>query len=215
MEGEMISKAKVRIAILMTASMLIIATIAVLACAPASPQGQSDDSEAPATEPTATPTATPTMTPTPDPDCYEIYDPNDKTWQTLITVCPEPGPKNIEPNLRKKYNDHMATKEAPTDGRRSTQQASTLTVDIMVDIKTNEHLPAIEAFMRSQPTGRIQVYRNEPPPNQAAIVAYHVDIELVPTIAAMDGVKRSSRNYQSPSHKALPHAHSNNPRRQR
>ncbi len=126
--------------------------------------------------------------PTPDPDCYEIHDPADQTWQTLITVCPEPGPRNIKGNLRKKYKDHMAAKEERDDSRRSTQQDPTVTVDIRIEIEPDEHLAAIESFIRRQPTGRMQLYRDPDHPSKAAIAAFYVDIEIIPTIAAMDGV---------------------------
>ena len=76
----------------------------IIACAPATPSPQENS---------------PTPTPTPDPECVTVPDPNDPTWQTMVTLCPEPGPRNVDPNLRRRYNDHMAAKDAPTDGRRS------------------------------------------------------------------------------------------------
>ena len=55
----MISKPKIRTAILTTASILIVAIMSVTACAPAAPQGQSDSNSEPTSAPTATLTPTP------------------------------------------------------------------------------------------------------------------------------------------------------------
>ena len=124
---------------------------------------------------------------TPSQDCKEIHDP-DPTSTKMITVCPEPGPKNIDEDLRWLYNEHMKAKEAHDQGQRSDQPAPTRKLTLIINIDTAKNGQAVQDFIEQHDTGVVDVITDLRPPNTVRIWVYNIDLELVPTIAAMDGV---------------------------
>ena len=111
----------VRLVVLAFAFMSAVGVIALVACGPAAPAQQSagaaNVSDSVAGMATEVPFVLqqsgdgekeePTATPYPD-DCMEFKRPDNGE---MIMVCPEPGPRAIEQDLRKMYNAFMAEKE--------------------------------------------------------------------------------------------------------
>ena len=189
-----------RFSMLWIAVAALMVVIAVLACGPASPAqqaGGSGDAESVSVRATETPfvpqqsgdgekekltaTSPPTATPYPD-DCMEFQNPDSGEMEM---VCPEPGPRAIEQDLRKQYNRHMATKEAETqDGRRST--VDPVTVDVVVSTSTEDAVDAVVAFL--QENGANVFGQEKGGVHAAGYVHTMVDIELLPRIVAIEGV---------------------------
>ena len=167
-------------------SILLIATITAIACAPAAPPDQgADPNEESRTAEQSSPTKTPT--PTLDPECRKIHDP-DPTSTKMITVCPEPGPKNVHHNLRRAYNDHMKAKEEHQQGPRSDQPPPARKLTLIINIDTVENGQTVQDFIALHDTGVVEVINGIDPPNTVQIWVYNIDLGLVNTIAAMDGV---------------------------
>ena len=189
-----------RATILALAITAITATITAAACGPAhQTQGISEPPSNPITEnvvagPTEpnhpdgpaqeakTATPEPTPTPTQDPDCYEIHDPSGG----MHLACPPPGPKNIESNLRRKYNSHMATKEE-NDRRRAPTEA----VHIRVAITTDgpDHVDGLVEFLEQNTDDDwIRWNKGDPAERYGSGALATVSIELLHTIAGLPGV---------------------------
>ena len=149
---------------------------AVVACAPAAPAG-SVEKESP------TETPIPTATPYPD-DCLEI---THATEDRMETVCPEPGPRKIEQDLRKMYNDHMAEKElAAQEGRRSVVEP--IVVKVLINTVTTDAVDDVVAFLE-QNGGGVSGHSKDSGPHSAGRVVAYVNIELLLGIIVIEGVQ--------------------------
>ena len=175
----------VRLVVLSFAVMSVSGVLAVVACAPAAPASQSGGVGGSGEK--ENPTETPTLTPTPHPDCVTLPLPDGSTG-----VCwPPPGPENVEGNLRRHYNRVMATKVAQA-GRRSVVEP--VYIDVLVDTDSIAAVHAVAEFLQShEDAGKIYL---DPEPSfygPAGLVAKHVNMELIPEIAAIEGVLRVER----------------------
>ena len=168
------------------ALLAVAAVLAVLACGPAAPAQQSSGGgEVVAKE-------KPTPTPTLHPDCFTMTLPDGVPGSGgKVTSCPPPGPDNVDANLRRGYNGYMSRKDAAAqDGRRSAVEPVYLG-GITVETTTVEAVDAVAEFLEENGDGGV-VYRfkygvgHDP---VGAVVAAYVNIELVPSIAAIDGVE--------------------------
>ena len=173
----------VRLVVLAFAVMSAVGVIALVACAPAAPASQQAGSGglvAAKEEPTETLTPTATL----HPDCVTLplYD------GSKVTSCPPPGPENVEGNLRRYYNRVMATKEAQA-GRRSVVEP--VYVHVVVDMDSVASMHVVAEFLGGhEDVGKIYL---DPEPGfyaPAGLVAGHVRMELIPAIAAIEGVVR-------------------------
>ena len=168
-----------RSVMLAVAVVAVSGVIAVLSCAPASPANQSG-SGAEKEKPTETATPTPTL----HPDCVTLPLPDG----SRVTSCPPPGPENVESNLRRHYNRVMATKEANA-GRRSVVEP--VYVDIVVDTDSVATMHAVAEFLESyDDVGKIDLQSHPSHYGAAALIVGHVRVDLIPAIAAIEGVVR-------------------------
>ena len=161
----------------------------VMACGPASSGQQSGGSVGAVAKEKPTETLTPTL----PPDCVTLTFPDGSKG----TSCPPPGPENVETNLRRHYSGHMANKKkAAQDGRRSAVEP--VYVGISVEVTTHEAVDAVAEFLEENGDGGV-VHRfkfgvDQPRGRVGSVVAAYVNIELIPSIAAIDGVKRIKKN---------------------
>ncbi len=171
-----------RSAVLVTALLAVAGVMAVLACGPAASTQQAVGvgSVAAKEEPTETPTPTATL----HPDCVTLPLPDGRR----VTSCPPPGPENVESNLRRYYNYAMATKAANA-GRRSVVEP--VYIDVLVYTDSVAAMRSVAEFLESaRDVGVVTVYPKPTRYGAAGVTAWHVNIELVPQIAAMEGVLR-------------------------
>ena len=172
----------VRLVVLAFAVMSAVGVIALVACAPAAPASQSGGGSGSGGK--ENPTETPTLTPTLHPDCVTLTLPDGGTGVS----CPPPGPENVEGNLRRHYNRVMATKEAQA-GRRSVVEP--VYIDVLVDTDSIAAMHAVAEFLEShEDAGKINLYPEPGRYGAAGMVAKHVNMELIPEIAAIEGVLR-------------------------
>ena len=170
----------VRLVVLAFAVMSVSGVLAVVACAPAAPASQSGSGDVEKESPTETPI--PTATPYPD-DCLEI---THATEDRMEIVCPEPGPRQIEQDLRKMYNDFMAEKElAAQEGRRSTLGA--IRVQVLITTSTTDAVDDVVAFLEENGV-RVLGSSKESDVHSAGAVNALLSIELLPAIIAIEGV---------------------------
>ena len=127
---------------------------------------------------------TPTPTATLHPDCVTLPLPDGRR----VTSCPPPGPENVEGDLRWRYNSVMATKEANA-GRRSVVEP--VYIDIIVNTDSVAPMRMVAEFLESnEVVGKISLYPEPGRYGAAGLTAVRVNIELVPQIAAIEGVVR-------------------------
>ena len=168
-----------RVTVLMIAVAAVAGVMAVLACGPAS-SAQQTSGRGEKERPTETPTPTPTL----HPDCVTLPLPDG----SRVTSCPPPGPENVESNLRRHYNRVMATKEANA-GRRAVFEP--LYVDIVVDTDSVATMHVVAEFLESyEDVGKIDLQSHPSHYGAAALIVGHVRVELIPAIAAIEGVVR-------------------------
>ena len=159
------------------AAMGVAGVVAVMACAPAAPALQSGtrDKE----NPTATPI--PTATPYPD-DCLEFQAAEDR----MEVFCPEPGPRQIEQDLRRIYNALMVEKElVAQEGRRST--LGPIMVEVLITTSTTDAVDDVEEFLEENGV-RVLGSSKESSVHSAGRVNALLSIELLPAIIAIEGV---------------------------
>ena len=177
-----------RLVVLAFVVMSVAGLIAVLACGPAVPSQQAGGGGLVAVK--EGPTETPTLTPMPTlhPDCVTLPLPDGSTGVS----CPPPGPENVEGNLRRHYNQVMATKEAQA-GRRSVVEP--VYIDVLVDTDSVAAVHAVAEFLEShEDVGVISLYLEPTHYGVAGLGAAHVNIELIPAIAGIEGVLRVEEN---------------------
>ena len=168
-----------RLVVLAFAVMSVAGVLVVVACAPAAPSSQS--SSVGKESPTETPI--PTATPYPD-DCLEI---THATEDRMEIVCPEPGPRQIEQDLRKMYNDYMAEKElAAQEGRRSVVEP--IVVKVLINTVTTDAVDDVVAFLE-QNGGGVSGHSKDSGPHSAGRVVAYVNIELLLGIIEIEGVQ--------------------------
>ena len=168
-----------RTGVLVIALSAVAGVMAVLACGPAS-SAQQTSGGAEKERPTETPTPTPTL----HPDCVTLPLPDG----SRVTSCPPPGPENVESNLRRYYNRVMATKEANAVRRAVVEPVY---VDVVVNTDSVAAMHTAAEFLESNgDVGVVSVYPEPGRYGAAGVTAYHVNIELVPRIAAIEGVVR-------------------------
>ena len=187
----------VRLVVLAFAVMSAVGVIALVACGPAAPTQQSagaaNVSDSVAGMATEVPfllqesgdgeKEEPTATPYPD-DCMEFKRPDNGQ---MIMVCPEPGPRAIEQDLRKMYNDFMAEKElAAQEGRRSTLGAAVL--EVQISTSTTDAVDDVLEFLEAN-GARVSGHSKESDVHAAGIVVTYVSIELLPSIIEIEGVQ--------------------------
>ena len=178
--------------ILTMATAGLVGIAAVLACAPAAPTPSAENAASHATKPpnkeAATATPTPTLTPTPEGmDCYTHYDPRGKRMES----CRPLVPPVVDPNLQHAVDQHMAEKEK-AKGARATVEPKFLLVTILTD--SADAVDPLVEYLEENTTGRVR-WSKEPGPGSMGASAY-VNLEQIPTIAAMDGVIRI---YETPT----------------
>ena len=187
----------VRLVVLSFAVMSAVGVIAFVACGPAAPASESGGaanvSDSVAGMTTEVPfllqesgdgeKEEPTATPYPD-DCMEFKRPDNGQ---MIMVCPEPGPRAIEQDLRKMYNDFMAEKElAAQEGRRSTLGAAVL--EVQINTSTTDAVDDVLEFLEAN-GARVSGHSKESDVHAAGIVVAYVSIELLPSIIEIEGVQ--------------------------
>ena len=156
----------------------LMAVVAVLACGPASPAQQAGSGGPDVAKEGSTETPTPTTTPYPD-DCKRKWNHIIQEWEV---VCPEPGSRKIEHNLRREYNDHME--------KKATRQARGETVEmiqrkVLVEVSTHDAVDALVDYLEARTTNAINGYKD---PGAGGRVIGLLDIELLPAIAERDDV---------------------------
>ena len=159
-----------RSAVLTTAAMAVAGVIAVVACGPASPAGQSGSGGGKQEQPTATPY--------PD-DCREVLHPMSGE---LITVCPEPGSRKIDGNLRREYNAHMekkATRQARGEEVPAIQRM------VIIRVSTHDAVDAVVDYLEARTSNPMSGYKDS---GAGGRVIGVVDIELLPALAERDDV---------------------------
>ena len=178
-----------RTGVLAVALLAVAGVMAVLACGPAASSQQSGGSggdvvaqEKPPVSPTGTL----------HPDCVTITFPGSSGPSTS---CPPPGSENVDANLRWSYNGYMSRKEAAAqDGRRAS--VDPVYIGVTIETTTVEAVDAVAEFLEENGDGGV-VYRykygvgHDP---VGALVAAYVNIELIPSIAAIDGVESVKKN---------------------
>ena len=173
----------VRLLVLSFAVMSLVGVMAVMACGPAAPASQQAGGGglvAAKEEPTETLTPTATL----HPDCVTLplHD------GSKVTSCPPPGPENVEGNLRRYYNRVMAEKEAQAE-RRSVVEP--VYIDVVVNTDSVAVMHAVAEFLEShEDVKKIDLYPEPGRYGAAGLVAGHVNMELIPAIAAIQGVLR-------------------------
>ena len=172
----------VRTGVLAVALLAVAGVIAVLACGPAASSQQSGGGEVVAKE-----KPTPTPTPTLHPDCFTMTMPDGY----VAMSCPEPGPENVDANLRRSYNGYMADKKDAQEGRRAAVEP--VYIGIKVELTTHEAVDAVADFLEENGDGgvvnRYKFGADHPFGRVGAVGAAYVNIELIPLIAAIDGVE--------------------------
>ena len=172
----------VRLVVLAFAVMSAVGVIALVACGSAAPSSQSGGGGGSGEK--ENPTETPTLTPTLHPDCVTLTLPDGGTGVS----CPPPGPDNVEGNLRRHYNRVMATQEAQAE-RRSVVEP--VYIDVLVDTDSIAAMHSVAEFLEShEDAGKINLYPEPGRYGAAGMVAKHVNMELIPEIAAIEGVVR-------------------------
>ena len=172
----------VRLVVLAFAVMSVVGVMAVMACGPAAPASQSGGGGGSGEK--ENPTETPTPMPTLHPGCVTLPLPDGSTGVS----CPPPGPENVEGNLRRYYNRVMATKEAQA-GRRSVVEP--VYIHVVVDTDSVAAMHAVAEFLESHEDAGKIILDSEPSfYGPAGLVAKHVNMELIPVIAAIEGVLR-------------------------
>ena len=174
-----------RLVALSFAVMSVVGVMAVVACGPSAPVQQLGGGSGSGEK--ENPTETPTVTPTLHPDCVTLPLPDG----SKVTSCPPPGPENVEGNLRRYYNQHMADKKDAQEGRRSAVEP--LFIDITVETTTHEAVDAVAEFLDENGDGgvihRYKFDSDHPYGRVGSVVTYYVRMELIPRIASIDGVK--------------------------
>ena len=129
--------------------------------------------------------STPTPTATLHPDCVKLTYPEGGSGIS----CPPPGPENVEGNLRRHYNHVMKLKQEAAEGRRSPVEP--VYIFISVEMTTHEAVDAVALFLEENGDGgKFYTWKyGEDEDPAGAISAGYVNIELVPQIAAIEGVK--------------------------
>ena len=183
----------VKSGVLTSATLAIAGVMAVLACGPAAAPvqqaGGSTVEESVSVPATEAPFVVQQSgdgekeqpTPTRDPECYEVDIPHtDRTdWS-----CPEPGPRNIDPNLRSRYNGHMEQKAT----RQARGQASeNVQLRVIVGTSTEDAVDDVVEFLNAN--GGVFVRSSKGGVHSAGRVTATVNIELLPSIAAIEDVK--------------------------
>ena len=98
----------------------------------------------------------------------------------------------------------MAAKEKGAQGRRGFI-AEPVYIGMSVEVTTHEAVDAVADFLEANGDGVVHRFKfaaDNPRGRVGSVVSGYVDIELVPLIAAMDGVKRIKQN-----HPAVPDAY--------
>ena len=178
----------VRLVVLAFAFMSVAGVMAAVACGPSAPAQQSGGGSGSGEK--ENPTETPTLTPTLHPDCVTLTLPGPDG--SKVTSCPPPGPENVDSNLRRHYNQHMAQKDAQ-EGRRSAVEP--VYVGITVETTTLEAVDVVADFLEDNGDGVVHRFRyGVDKPLVGVVVSGYVNIELMPTIAAIEGVKSVKKN---------------------
>ena len=104
----------------------------------------------------------------------------------------------MEANVRRHYNGHMADKEkAAQGGHRSAVEP--VYIGISVKVTTRQAVDAVAEFLEENGDGGV-VYRfkfgaDHPRERVVSVVAAYVNIELIPSMAAIDYVERIKENH--------------------
>ena len=182
---------RVRLVVLAFAFMSVAGVLAVVACAPSAPASQSGGGSGSGSGEKENPTETPTLTPTLHPDCVTMTLPGPDG--SKVTSCPPPGPENVDSNLRRLYNQHMAQKDAP-GGRRSAVEP--VYIGITVETTTLEAVDVVADFLEANGDGVVHRFKyGVDKPRVGVVVSGYVDIELVTAIAAIEGVESVKQNH--------------------
>ena len=176
---------RVRLVASVFAAMSVAGVFSLVACGPSAPSGGGGGSGG-KENPTETPTLT--LTPTPHPDCVTLTLPGIGT----ATSCPPEGPENAGANLRRHYNQHMEQKEAQ-DGRRAAVEP--VYIGMTVETTTLEAVDVVADFLEANGDGVVHRFKYGVDESiVGAVVSGYVDIEVMPSIAAIEGVKSVKKN---------------------
>ena len=122
----------------------------------------------------------PTATPYPD-DCKRKVNFGTGEWEI---VCPPPGSRKIDHNLRREYNDLMeekATRQARGEPVRVIER------QVNIGVSTHAAVDAVADFLEARTTNPIKRYKDD---GAGGRVLGLVNIELLPAVAEMDGVEQ-------------------------
>ena len=196
---------RMRTAMLAVVAMLVVGVVAVLACGPAeAPEPQSRGAEDAAGSVSAVATEAPfvlqqsddggrdgqkgdggdepdpTATPYPD-DCKRKVNFGTGEWEI---VCPPPGSRKIDHNLRREYNNLMeekATRQARGEPVRVIEHSVT------IEVSTHADVDAVADFLEARTTNPIKRTKDD---DGGGRVGGVLSIELLPPVAEMDGVEK-------------------------
>ena len=175
----------VRLVVLAFAFMSVAGLLAVVACAPAAPSSQSGGGGSGSEEPEAAPSFTPTPTPTAICVTYSVASGGTKV------ACEVEGPRNLPQHLRYQYSHYMEQKAEREEQLSRGVRAEPLEVPqvfLRIYVDKAEAVPRLVEFLEAN--GAYVTYSGTKPSRGYAggAKANRVDIELLPVIAAMDGV---------------------------
>ena len=181
-------------AILASAVAALTAVVAVLACGPAASERQSSGSgdavrrvTSPETEaqfvlqqPGDVSKATPT--PTPGPGCERRMNRFTEEWHVS---CPEPGPQNIEHNLRWKFNEHMSER---ADRQVRGEPVEVVSLRVIIHTSTEDAVDDVLSYLKDVDT-RGPVYPSKGGNFPKGRVSARFSVELLPEVATINGVQ--------------------------
>ena len=176
--------------------MFVVGVVAVLACGPATvPERQSGgtgdvpesvsvrETEAPFVLQHSGDAGKAAPTPTLGPRCKRLMN---HITNEFDVVCPEPGPENIDHNLRRKYNDHMEEKAARV---ARSEPPEVVTMRFMISTSTEDAVDDVLAYLEGVET-RGPVNWSKGGVHSKGRVSAIFSIELLPEVAAIEGVQR-------------------------
>ena len=166
-----------RTTILAIAAIIVATVIAVVACAPASPNSQAQN---------GSPTKAPNPLPTNTPETIIIY--QDST-PVAIQMPPVPlTPYVLIDNLRSESTEYEATKEATTNAGRSADTIEDPFTRVFITVDSLERANQVTTFLESRSVAVSS--KNDNPPHAGNIVAAYVPRSLLKELSYMGSITR-------------------------
>ena len=160
-----------RLTLILAIALLTAVTI-VLACTPAAPTAHDKPEQG----------SVPTLTPTPaSMFCETVYGPRGKPWESCVPLVPP----TIDPDLQVVIDHYMVQKEKL---HRSGQTIEPQFMHITVLIKNAEDVDPVVTYLQENTESRVR--SSEEPGALSMGASANVNIEMIPTIAAMEGIRQ-------------------------